>query len=145
MDDEEEMEIPSPEDGSPGHFVIQGKPVISSPPQMVRHWIVISWHIFMISSNFKYASNMCSNIEWSWSYSLIFQVGGALPRLPPLPTTGLVVPSSKLSGSMTGGAYACSICMESFGKVGLLNKHIISKHSTGASLTPAATGSTLNR
>ena len=35
MDDEEEMEIPSPEDGSPDHFVIQGAPVISSPPQMV--------------------------------------------------------------------------------------------------------------
>ena len=36
MDDEEEMEIPSPEEGSPGHFILQGNPVISSPPQMVR-------------------------------------------------------------------------------------------------------------
>ena len=37
MDDEEEMEIPSPEGGgsSSGHFVIPGNPVISSPPQMV--------------------------------------------------------------------------------------------------------------
>ena len=35
MDDEEEMEIPSPEDGPADHFVIQGAPVMSSPPQMV--------------------------------------------------------------------------------------------------------------
>ena len=33
-------------------------------------------------------------------------------------------PSSK------GGAYTCSICMESFDKVGFLNKHIIFKHSS---------------
>ena len=37
IDDEEEMEIPSPEVGaSADHFVLQGKPVISSPPQMVN-------------------------------------------------------------------------------------------------------------
>ena len=44
MDDEEEMEIPSPEGGgsSSGHFVIQGNPVISSPPQMVNSLKTIS-------------------------------------------------------------------------------------------------------
>ena len=36
MEDEEEMKIPSPEIGYPGHFVLQGKPVISSPPQVVK-------------------------------------------------------------------------------------------------------------
>ena len=32
--------------------------------------------------------------------------------------------------STKGGAYTCSICMESFDKVGFLNKHIIFKHSS---------------
>ena len=45
MDDEEEMEIPSPEEGSPGHFILQGNPVISSPPQMVREIYCIIWNI----------------------------------------------------------------------------------------------------
>ena len=75
-----------------------------------------------------------------------FQVGGALPRLPPLPRAGIAAPPNKTAGtSNTAGAYNCTICMESFSKVGLLNKHIISRHSTGATLTPTVQGSTLNR
>ena len=95
-DDEEEVEIPSPElptssTTSHDHFVIQGDAVTLSVPQMV---------------------------------------GGALPHLPPLPH---VSPSNK---AVSVGSYTCSICMDSFDKVGLLNKHIIFKHSTGASISP---------
>ena len=54
MDDEEEMEIPAPEDGSPGHFVIQGKPVVSSPPQMLRYSIILN-----MPMNNKFCHKMC--------------------------------------------------------------------------------------
>ena len=63
-------------------------------------------------------------------------VGGALPHLPPLPQSS---PINK------GGSYTCSICMESFEKVGLLNKHIIFNHSTGASISSTTTAAKLNR
>ena len=82
IDDEEEMEIPAPDQSSHSssedHFVLQGNPVTSFAPQTI---------------------------------------GGALPV------------SNPNSGNK-GGLYTCSICMESFDKVGLLNKHIIFKHST---------------
>ena len=99
LDDEEEVEIPSPENSSSlaaqDHFVLQGNPVTSLAPQMV---------------------------------------GGALPHLPPLPQNS---PTNK------GGSYTCSICMESFEKVGLLNKHIIFNHST--SISSSTNAAKLNR
>ena len=49
--------------------------------------------------------------------------GGALPQLS-------LMPSASSSGNK-GGMYTCSICMESFDKVGLLNNHIRFKHSKG--------------
>ena len=54
MDDEEEMEIPSPEEGSPGHFILQGNPVISSPPQMV-------WAIYCILYNIWVSNHSTSD------------------------------------------------------------------------------------
>ena len=105
LDDEEEVEIPSPEQSMSStpqdHFVIQGNPVTSTapnlPPQMT---------------------------------------GGALPHLPPLP---------QVSISNKGGSYTCSICMDTFDKVGLLNKHIIFKHSIGASINSTSTLSKVSR
>ena len=98
MDDEEEVEIPSPENSSSqDHFIIQGNPVTSTAPQMV---------------------------------------GGALPHLPPLPPA---------SGNKQGGSYTCSICMESFEKVGLLNKHIIFNHSTGGNIASTPNPAKVNR
>ena len=144
MDDEEEMEIPSPEEGSPGHFILQGNPVISSPPQMVREIYCIFWNIW-VSNQYSSTSDSSIHLELFQGMFLNFQVGGALPRLPPLPRAGIVSPSNKTNGSInSGGAYNCTICMESFSKVGLLNKHIISNHSTGTTLTPTQ-GSSQNR
>ena len=82
IDDEEEMEIPAPDQSSHSssedHFVLQGNPVTSFAP----------------------------------------------------PTIGGALPVSNPNSGNKGGLYTCSICMESFDKVGLLNKHIIFKHST---------------
>ena len=48
--------------------------------------------------------------------------GGVLPQLSLMPSA---------SSGIKGGMYTCSICMESFDKVGLLNNHIRFKHSKG--------------